>query len=151
DPIRTTCARIALDDGRTLLIYGTVLPWRSDRRWLPAVGGAAFVQVLGEQAADWRRLRQQYPDDLLCVAGDFNQELGDRTVVGTAPGRAELRRALDGAALVCRTGDESDPVAQLTLDEFANIDHICLDARVPESPQSAAGAWPARVDDLRTL
>src|SRR5262245_59028108 len=35
DPIRSACARIALDTGPTLLVYGTVLPWRSDRRWLP--------------------------------------------------------------------------------------------------------------------
>jgi hypothetical protein len=151
DPIRTVCARIAGVDGRMLLVYGAVLPWRGDRRWLPAVGGEAFVQVLGEQAADWRRLREKYPDDQLCVAGDFNQELGDRTYAGTAPGRTELRRALDAAALVCRTGDEADPVAQLTLDERANIDHICFDGRTAASSQAAAGAWPARLDDLRTL
>jgi endonuclease/exonuclease/phosphatase family metal-dependent hydrolase len=151
DPIRTACARIALDAGPRLLMYGTVLPWRADRRWLPRSGGAAFVQVLGEQAADWRRLRDKYPDDFLCVAGDFNQELGDRTYAGTAPGRAELRRALDAAALECRTGDEVDPVARLTQDERANIDHICFDARAVAGPQTAVGAWPARIDDLRTL
>lgn len=151
DPIRTACARIAAAEGPAMLVYGTVLPWRSDRRWLPAAGGAAFVQVLAEQASDWRRLREKYPDDRLCIAGDFNQELGDRTLAGTAPGRTELRRALEAAALDCLTGDEADPVAQLTQDERSNIDHICVDARAADGPEFKVGAWPARVDELRTL
>ena len=129
DPIRTVCVRVATKQSGCMLVYGTVLPWRRDQRWLPLRGGAAFQEVLKAQEEDWRRLRNKYPQDLLCLAGDFNQELGPQLYAGTTLGRAELRRALSGVALSCLTDDDADPVAKLTSNVRRNIDHVCLDSK----------------------
>lgn len=152
DSIRTVCVRVATRHFGPMLVYGTVLPWRADQRWLPLRGGAAFERVLQEQESDWQRLRHKYPDDLLCVAGDFNQNLGPRLYSGgTALGRSALRRALSNALLDCLTGDDHDPVAELTGNVRCNIDHICLDSRVVTSSDVSRGAWPSTTTELKGL
>jgi hypothetical protein len=52
DPVRTACARISWPGRAPLLIYGTVLPWRADKRYRPLSGADAFCHALAEQAAD---------------------------------------------------------------------------------------------------
>jgi hypothetical protein len=151
DPIRTVCARIAIQPTRSCNFYGTVLPWRSDRRWLPKSGGPAFASVLQEQEADWHRLRRDFPSDGFCVAGDFNQELAAKSYAGTALGQRELRRALGAARLYCVSGDEGDPVARITQGTRANIDHICIDTVDGAAWAIPTGAWPTAVDELPGL
>lgn len=151
DPIRTVCARVAIQPTRSCHVYGIVLPWRSDRRWLPKSGGLAFASALQEQEADWLRLRHEFPTDLLCVAGDFNQELAEKSYAGTALGRRELRRALAATQLHCATGDDADPVARITGGKRSNIDHICWDAAVATARPVRTGAWPTTVEELRGL
>lgn len=108
-PMHTVCVRVAAEHSGNMLVYGTVLPWRSDDRWLPNRGAEAFLHALQGQN-DWQRLRQKYPQDVLCVAGDFNQDLGPRLYTGTALGRTGLRNSLSNVALHCLTGEEVDPV-----------------------------------------
>lgn len=151
DPIRTVCVRVATKQSGPMLVYGTVLPWRTDQRWFPYRGGAAFQQALQGQEEDWRRLRRKYPEDLLCLAGDFNQDLGQRLYAGTALGRTALRQALVNLSLDCLTGDEVDPVAKQTADVRRNIDHICLDSRFAELPGIRRGAWPNTAFELKGL
>ena len=151
DPIRTVCVRVATRQSGPMLIYGTVLPWRTDQRWLPHRGGAAFVHALQGQKDDWQRLRQKYPQDVLCVAGDFNQDLGPRLYAGTAIGLAGLRQALGTVSLDCLTGDEADPVAKLTTNVRRNIDHICLDSQFGSQPGVRRGAWPNAASELKGL
>ena len=151
DPIRTVCVRVATKHSGNMLVYGTVLPWRSDDRWLPNRGAEAFLYALQGQENDWRRLRQKYPQDVLCVAGDFNQDLGPRLYTGTALGRTGLRNSLSNVALHCLTGEEADPVAELTANVRRNIDHICLDSRFGASSDVRRGAWPNTASELKGL
>jgi len=151
DPIRTVCVRVGTKLSGPVLIYGTVLPWRTDSRWLPHRGGAAFQLALHAQQNDWQRLRQKYPQDVLCVAGDFNQDLGTPLRAGTALGRTVLRRTLSDVSLDCLTGDEADPVAKLTANVRGNIDHICLDSRLSASSGIRRGAWPNAASELKGL
>jgi exonuclease III len=116
-------AAIRLND-TGVVIVGTVLPWRTDARQHPKTGSAAFQARLAEQAADWKRLRDEY-GGRVCLAGDFNQDL--RTTGhynGSADGKQALREALAACELVCLTGDDADPLNRVP--DRASIDHICI-------------------------
>ena len=124
EPARTAAARVNTGGRQTLQVVGTVLPWLSDRRNLPLRGAAAFCDSLGRQAAEWRRLRASEPESILCVAGDFNQDLATRHFYGSAAGRAGLRQALRDAGLVCVTAGSGD--SPESGDGYVGIDHICV-------------------------
>lgn len=146
DPVRTACGRLRPETGPPILIYGTVLPWRADIRFHPARGGDAFCHALASQAADWRQLLHANPDHVLCVAGDFNQELDSPSRVGTRKGQRALTQALAGASLVCLSSGPNDPLRQHTAGARNTIDHICA-----SSTASAAGpsrCWPDRLAGL---
>jgi len=151
DPIRTVCATIASPGHGTIVVYGTVLPWASDMRLQPITGADAFVKMLVDQTADWERLRTQWPNALLCVAGDFNQNLSKKHYCGSAKGRDALRASLVKTGLHCATGDDVDPVYRLTDGYRSNIDHICIDDRFRAASPLQCGAWPSSVDALKGL
>lgn len=143
DPIRTVCVRLEEPSGRRLLVYGTVLPWLGSAwRGTPGTNGAAFAAALEMQATDWRDLRDRFPDEPLCLAGDFNQDLCERHFYGSRRGREALRRALAETGLVCVTSHPHDPVRARTAGGRANIDHICLSRSLAGRQCGVAGAWP---------
>ncbi len=47
DPIRSVCVELETPFGG-LIVYGTVLPWLSDRRFDPLRGAAAFMSELAK-------------------------------------------------------------------------------------------------------
>ena len=81
DPERMACIRVELPQGGDVLLIGTVLPWRADRRQAPRVGREAFCHALQAQAEEWGRLWGSTHVSALCVAGDFNQEFADLDLV----------------------------------------------------------------------
>jgi len=142
DAERAACARLVIAGGQALYVYGTVLPWLSDRRRHPLTGAAAFAAAVAEHAEDWRRIRSSEPHAGLCVLGDLNQDL--RTsghYYGSAAGRTALRSALVATDLTCMTEGDRDPVARLGGGR-ACIDHVCV-AGVSLADGSDAVAWPA--------
>ena len=87
DPIRTAAALYDTPLGK-LLVYGTVLPWHSDRGPSgDAENWAEHHRVIPEQAEEWVTLGATHPDAALCVAGDLNMNLGGERYYGTARGR----------------------------------------------------------------
>jgi endonuclease/exonuclease/phosphatase family metal-dependent hydrolase len=111
-----------------LLVFGTVLPWNTDRG--PSGEGRGWSEqdrVLPLQAREWARLREEHPDTPLCVAGDLNMNLGGPHYYGTRRGRETLRRGLAGAGLVCVTETDRIPAALL---RHPPIDHVCLSERI---------------------
>jgi len=124
---RTACVQLEIDGGRTLIVYGTVLPWvGSTWNEQPSKGGQAFIQALEQQKTDWIGLQEANPQALLCVAGDYNQDLlKSGRYYGSAIQRKALRKALEEAKLRCYTGGENDPVSRRSPGD-ANIDHICF-------------------------
>jgi len=91
DDKRTAAARIMPASEESFVVYGTVLPWiGSPWRGHPSAGGVAFREALAVQAADWMRIRSDYPIDELFVLGNFNQDL----VTPRKPARVRRERAL---------------------------------------------------------
>lgn len=140
---RTACAKLQRDGAAPLLIYGTVLPWLADQRRVPLTGFAAFSATLVQQQADWQALQAAHPASVLCVAGDFNQDLLERGhYYGSSAGRHALRAALAAAKLARVCADGQDPVAHLW-PGLAAIDHILLTNTAAYEAQ-AVYAWPSR-------
>lgn len=145
---RTACARLQTPVGG-LIVFGTIIPYSG--RDCPPYGALrrweAHYAAIAVQGAAWQRLRRQYRDCALCVAGDFNQTRDGRLVYGTRWGRRLLDQALAWSDL----HDTTTPrfASQATIDsqgwQLAQgaqpIDHICLSAswigRI-----TAVGAWP---------
>lgn len=151
DAARTAAALLTLSHGQQWVLYGTVLPWLgSSWREYPASQGQAFAAALATQQADWQRLRTTYPQAVLVVAGDFNQDLNALHYYGSRRNKQALRQAIDSTRLVCFTAGENDPVHQLIHGQHSNIDHICLSQDLPGQFQRSF-AWPSRLDDLRGL
>ncbi|MGG6238615.1 endonuclease/exonuclease/phosphatase family protein [Nodosilinea sp. AN01ver1] len=160
DAARTAAALLTLASGQQWVVYGTVLPWlESSWRWsktgqhgptYPAAKGQAFAAALAAQQADWQRLRTTYPEAVLAVAGDFNQDLNALHYYGSRRNKQALRQALDSVKLTCFTAGENDPVHRLIHGQHSNIDHICITSDVSAHFQQSF-VWPQRLDDLRGL
>lgn len=151
DPDRTACALIELDHGGRSLVYGTILPWiGSTWRNHPAKDGAAFLAALAVQQADWQQLQQAYPNTLLIVAGDFNQDLNVLPYYGSRRTKQALRHALLDADLECLTFGDNDPVRRLINGQHSNIDHICMTPD-PQLQIQRTFAWPEGLEELRGL
>lgn len=87
--------------GRSVIIYGCVLPWRTARTQAPELAltgesaGGMFARVLSDQKRDVESLVADHPDALVLWVGDFNQSLAGPNVVGSNRGRGGLNNALD--------------------------------------------------------
>jgi len=143
DSNRTVAALVESPLG-PLVVYGTVLPWHSD------LGPDASAKVWAEhhrvvpmQAKEWARLRADYPEAALCVAGDLNMNLGGPHYYGTAKGRELLRDGLRDASLACVTETERVPEGLLS---HGPIDHICVSEQLA-SRATVVGAWEGRDGD----
>jgi hypothetical protein len=92
-------------------------------------------------------LRRIYPDHILCVAGDFNQEAASPCRVGTAKGLRALSQTLANNDLICLSSGAGDPLSRRTAGARSTIDHICLPA---EASSSAGGleCWPDTLSGL---
>jgi len=145
DPFRTVAAVLNSPVG-PLVAFGTVLPWHSDAGHLranPMKQWAEQDRVLPLQVAEWRRLRQNFPDLPLVVAGDLNMNLGGKHYYGTARGRQTLRDGLAELGLVCVTETARIPAGAL---RNPPIDHVLVpDAWGPTS--RVVGAWEGKTDD----
>jgi hypothetical protein len=121
DPIRCVAARVMHPEG-SFIVYGTVLPWIGST-WRGHQSGEAFQRALALQAQEWLQLRNEFPDEPLIVAGDFNQDLLDRgRYYGSSAGRNALRKALHSAGVTAVTGGAADPVRSTST--HATIDHV---------------------------
>jgi hypothetical protein len=139
EPERTAAIRLDRAGSRSLLVFGTVLPWRGDTRHASHRGAGAFERALTAQSADWDAARAMNPDADLCIAGDFNQEWSANGPVGTVRGREALESALRSRNLRCVTGGADDPLA--TRGWRANIDHVVLSSGL-RVQTDATRVWP---------
>lgn len=127
DEMRTAVARITPDSGPPFIVYGTVLPWAgSTWRLHPSAGGVAFQEALAVQVDDWKRLRQDFPEDEFFILGDFNQDMvaTPPRYYGSRANRTALETALETVGLVALTAADNDPIRRDS-PPCACIDHIC--------------------------
>jgi len=141
DRERTVVARIELEPESTLLVYGTVMPWKGDRG---KFDWSEHHRVVPEQCAEWRALREQFPDAAFCVAGDYNTDMGTGGYYGTREGIALLRTGLGDCGLYCATDPARMPAGLLP---HPPIDHVALPDAWRDRTAVVA-AWPA---DKKTL
>ncbi len=135
DRERTVIAMLDLGESKSMLVYGTVLPWKGDRGiqdW------SEHHRVIDEQIGEWLQLRQDYPDVPLCIAGDYNTDMGTGSYYGTKHGIAALREGLEKCDLFCATAPERFPIGLLP---NPPIDHIGLPTNW-EFSTSIVAAWP---------
>lgn len=142
DPNRTVAAILQAPFGE-LLVFGTVLPWHSDKGDKGTVKNwEEFYRVVPLQGREWARLRKEHPDAEMCVAGDLNMNLGGPHYYGTKKGRAMLGEAFAAADLVCLTETEKTK----GMLSHGAIDHICVSSRLAEGA-GAVDAWEGKDAD----
>lgn len=137
DASRTVAAMMTTPVG-PLVVYGTVLPWQFDKGSdETAAGWSEHHRVIPLQAAEWAHLVKAHPNAALCVAGDFNMNLGGKHHYGTERGREMMRAGLRNASLTCLSDAEHMRVGLLT---DPPIDHICLSAHLAAN-SSVSNVW----------
>jgi hypothetical protein len=136
DRERTVSALLDLGEGRTILVYGTVMPWKGDRG---KFDWSEHHRVIPEQCAEWLELKQKYPDAKMCIAGDFNTDMGTGARYGTKKGIAALHEGLAACDVFCATDPSRFPTGFLSCPP---IDHIALSIE-DRASTSVVAAWPA--------
>ena len=124
----TVCAEVVPPEADSpLLVYGTIITWHGDPR---AKNWVKHLEEVDRQTADWLRLHRDYPSHRLIVAGDFNMTLHADKGYGHRDGRRMVRERLPLAGMGCVTAIDIRDEAHGAL-ERDNIDHICIDQRLP--------------------
>lgn len=144
DPCFSVCAEVDSPAG-PMIVFGTIITYANDR----GVSGKArrweeHRKSIESHAADWRRLRNEFPNHLFCVAGDFNQSRDGSGWYEDADSLKMLSLALDGSLLQCVT--EVDMRAIGFLRSRASVDHICLSQSLARGVR-AVGAWEGTTED----
>ncbi len=120
--VRTAIALLNTPAGR-MLLFGTVWPWGSDTGEYPGDQAWTYwarqAPVIAQQGKQWKKLQADWPDSILCVAGDLNMTFGGPGSYYSREGRLEAALAMQAHDLVCTT-------AWARLPERAPIDHIPL-------------------------
>lgn len=144
DPVYTVCAEIDTPDS-PIIVYGTIITYANDgvssgtaKRW------EKHRLSIERHAADWLRIRKQFPDHLFCVAGDFNQSRDGSGWYEDKQSIKMLTAALSDAGIVCVT--ECDMRATGLLKTRASIDHICFSTS-PSVRVTRLGAWEGTTPD----
>ncbi|MBI1256549.1 MAG: hypothetical protein GC204_03675 [Chloroflexi bacterium] len=132
---RTLAVRLAITDETRLIVYATVLPWASDSHFRGAAAKAAEVQ---RQIGEWRALRQRFPHDTLCIAGDFNADMATGRV-GSKERNGMLAQAFEDLDLCCLSCPGRLPAGLLPMPA---VDHIVLSQPLTADAGIVA-AWPA--------
>ncbi len=148
DALSTVAARLDLPGlDWPLLVYGTVIsPAQGGVVQRPALSWQRHLEMVQRQRAEWLRLRQEFPDHALCVAGDFNANLDATAAYGSVDPRHGLLQGLSDAGLQCLTTDERRGPLEQGVGR-AGVAHVCFSAL--EGLESRLEAWPASVDGYR--
>jgi hypothetical protein len=104
-------------------------------------GGISFREALKVQAADWLRIRHDYPNDEFFVLGDFSQDMVTPRYYGSRANRDALETALEDAGLRALTAGDNDPIRRDS-PRCACIDHICARRDSKWRMVDRAKRWP---------
>lgn len=137
DPNFAVCAEIDSPFG-AMIIYGTVITYANDK----GISGTAkrweeHRRSIQQHHEDWLRIQKQYPNHLMCIAGDFNQSRDQSGWYEEKQAVEMLSAALRDLSLVCVTEENFQKTKGLSR---STIDHICLsESLVPY--KVAVSAW----------
>ncbi len=125
DSARCVAGRVVESPCGELILFGTVLPWRNDPRAQGRSAEEVFIEELEKQKLDWLKIRKDFPNATLIVAGDFNQDLAPSHYYGSHASKKHLSTSLEEVGLIALTGGADDPIARDS-PPMACIDHICV-------------------------
>lgn len=149
DASRCVAGKINQADLGEIILYGTVLPWNTDPRAKESSSYEAFAGALVVQKSDWLKIRRDFPNAMLIVAGDFNQDLVDKHFYGSKKKRIALESALKECELSPLTAGTNDPIARDSYPR-ANIDHIFMTSRLAWSVEKTS-RWPESPQPVKSL
>jgi endonuclease/exonuclease/phosphatase family metal-dependent hydrolase len=106
-----------------MIVYGTVIPYANDK----GISGTAkrweeHRRSIEQHHQDWLRIQKQYPQHLMCIAGDFNQSRDGSGWYSEKQSVDRLSTVLNDLSLHCVTEEKM-------MDQGlsrATVDHICL-------------------------
>jgi endonuclease/exonuclease/phosphatase family metal-dependent hydrolase len=129
------CAEIDSPFG-AMIIYGTVLPYANDK----GISGTSkrweeHRRSIQQHHEDWLGIQKQYPNHLMCIAGDFNQSRDESGWYEDKQSVETLSAALADLSINCVTEQNfQNTVGRST------VDHICLSKQL-ELYKSTVDAW----------
>lgn len=126
NPVYSVCAELQPENlAQKLMVYGTIITYRDDGVDEGAAPWERHREAVQKQTAEWKHLRERYPDHLFCVAGDFNMNLDTGPYwYGLKEEKEKLKDGLLRAGLHCATCvDTRQPPFGLSR---ATVDHICI-------------------------
>lgn len=148
--VRTAIALLNTPAGR-MLLFGTVWPWGSDTGEYPGDQAWTYwsrqAPVIAQQGKQWKKLQADWPDSILCVAGDLNMTFGGPGSYYSREGRLEAALAMQAHDLVCTTAWARLPRGAL---ERAPVDHILLPYDIA-SRTHVRETWPGHPRDPNRL
>ena len=132
DPYLTVCAEIhdPVEFGN-IIVYGTIITYGGDGvREKLAKHWERHRAAVKLQTAEWKVLRQRYPNHLMIVAGDFNENLNQKRWYGVKDAKAAIKEGLASADMLCPTAAE-DITLLFGNGELSRctVDHICVSKR----------------------
>jgi hypothetical protein len=136
DSTCAVCAEVNSPFG-AMIVYGTVITYANDK----GMSGTAKRweeqrRSIHQHHEDWLRIQKQFPNHLMCIAGDFNQSRDGSGWYEDKESVDRLSANLHNLSLVCVT-EENMRARGLSR---ATVDHICLSASlVPHVVK--VGAW----------
>lgn len=124
----TVCAEIkASADVGNILVYGTIITYAMDGVREGCKPWQRHFEAIRSQAAEWHSLRQSYPNHLMILAGDFNENLNSKRWYGKNEAKEQIRSALMENHLQCLTDGEEIPLVNGTgVVSRCTVDHICV-------------------------
>jgi hypothetical protein len=148
-----TCSlRIQLPSMQNVVVLGTVLPWLGGRGRI-GWNQERVVEEIHKQVAIWQKLKLDFPSDILCIAGDFNQVLtagmsNEVDEYEALTSNSLIYGNLKALKLQCLTSGENDPVACQTSGKKSTIDHVCISGEIRNIKTSC---WPNTQEPDKTL
>lgn len=144
DPTCAVCAEIDSPFG-AMIVYGTVITYANDK----GMSGTAkrweeHRRSIHQHHQDWLRIRKQFPDHLMCIAGDFNQSRDQSGWYEEEQSVEMLSLALQDLEIVCVTNENMRAKGL----SRATVDHICLPEKL--KPYKV-DAWEGTTPETRRM
>ena len=144
EPDTAVCAEVATPLG-PMLVYGTIITYPNDPGTGKSKKWVEHRKVIEQHSTDWLKISRDFPNHLMCVAGDFNQNRDDTAWFPAPAENAEsvrmLSEALKNVSLKCVTTEDIRGKFKMSR---ANIDHICLSSKLVEEGKIRTEYWEDR-------
>jgi endonuclease/exonuclease/phosphatase family metal-dependent hydrolase len=142
EPDRRSAACLIASGETRLVVYGLVLPWYNDQET------ESFTEEIERHQKRWMRFVRE-SNASLCVAGDFNVNLGGPHYYGAAASRSAINKMIQSSELTVVTRFRDDaPSRGASL--YGLIDHIALSKSICDI-EPKVERWSQKNGDGRAM